>query len=116
MPPLVNDTLAFAGLAVPDIDAYLFHQSNRFIMKHLAKKCGLPEGRVPFVLDRFGNSGGPSVALALTQGVTREDPLRAMKVMLLGYGVGLSWGSALTSIPADAALLHGDYTGTVARA
>jgi len=116
VPPMIRDTLECAGLQVADVDWYLFHQSNRFIMKHLAKKCGLPEGRVPFVLDRFGNSGGPSVALALTQGVTREDPLRAMKVMLLGYGVGLSWGSALTSIPADAALLHGDYTGTVARA
>jgi 3-oxoacyl-[acyl-carrier-protein] synthase-3 len=114
VPPMIRDTLAFAGLEVGDVDWYLFHQSNRFIMKHLAKKCSLPEGRVPFVLDRFGNSGGPSVALALTQGVTRGDA-PSMRVMLLGYGVGLSWGSALARIDAGAALLHGSYTGTVAR-
>ena len=59
--------LAFAGIAVEEIDSYLFHQSNRFIMKHIAKKCGLPEQKVPLFLENFGNSGGPSVALALTQ-------------------------------------------------
>lgn len=114
VPALIRDTLAFAGLEVGDVDWYLFHQSNRFIMKHLAKKCGLPDGRMPLVLDRFGNSGGPSVALALTQGVTRGTA-PSMQVMMLGYGVGLSWGSALARIDAGAALLHGEYTGTVAR-
>jgi 3-oxoacyl-[acyl-carrier-protein] synthase III len=115
VPPLIRDTLAFAKLDVADVDWYLFHQSNRFIMKHLAKKCALPEGRVPFVLDRFGNSGGPSVALALTQGAVRPDA-DSMRVMLLGYGVGLSWGSALVDVDRRAALLHGEYSGSVARA
>jgi 3-oxoacyl-[acyl-carrier-protein] synthase-3 len=82
-------------------------------MKHLAKKCGLPEQRVPFVLDRFGNSGGPSVALALTQGAALEP--RDSRVMLLGYGVGLSWGAAIATLDPGAVLLHGLYTGKVAR-
>lgn len=115
VPQLIRDTLEFAQLEVQDIDWYLFHQSNRFIMKHLAKKCGLPEERVPFVLDRFGNSGGPSVALALTQGARREEP-RPSRVMLLGYGVGLSWGAAIATLDPAAVLLHGNYTGEVARA
>jgi 3-oxoacyl-[acyl-carrier-protein] synthase-3 len=113
VPQLIKDTLAFAGLSTEDIDWYLFHQSNRFIMKHLAKKCGLPEERVPFVLDRFGNSGGPSVALALTQGAALEQ--RNSRAMLLGYGVGLSWGAAITTLDPGAVLLHGQYTGKVAR-
>lgn len=114
VPPLIRDTLSFAGLEVGDVDWYLFHQSNRFIMKHLAKKCGLPDGRVPFVLDRYGNSGGPSVALALTQGASRGEAA-SMRAMLVGYGVGLSWGAALVNVDAHAALLHGDYSGSVAR-
>ena len=113
VPQLIRDTLEFAGLGVADIDWYLFHQSNRFIMKHLAKKCGLPEQRVPFVLDRYGNSGGPSVALALTQGATLEP--RDSRVMLLGYGVGLSWGAAIATLDREAVLLHALYTGKVAR-
>jgi 3-oxoacyl-[acyl-carrier-protein] synthase III len=113
VPQLIRDTLEFAGLTTEDIDWYLFHQSNRFIMKHLAKKCSLPEERVPFVLDRFGNSGGPSVALALTQGAALAP--RDSRAMLLGYGVGLSWGAAITTLHPDAVLLHGLYTGKVGR-
>ena len=115
VPPLIRDTLELAGLSVEEIDWFLFHQSNRFIMKHLAKKCGLPEARVPFVLDRFGNSGGPSVALALTQGVP-EAGRTACRVMLLGYGVGLSWGAAIVQIDAQTPLLHSLYNGAVTRA
>jgi len=115
VPTLIRDTLEFAGLAIDDIDWFLFHQSNRFIMKHLAKKCGLPEAKVPFVLERYGNSGGPSVALALTQGVQETDRSRA-RVMMLGYGVGLSWGAAVAEVSADATLLHLDYSGTAERA
>jgi len=115
VPPLIRDTLQFAGLEVADVDWYLFHQSNRFIMKHLAKKCGLPEARVPFVLERYGNSGGPSVALALTEGVPQAER-RSARVMTLGYGVGLSWGSALFEVEAEAPLLHSVYTGQATRA
>lgn len=115
VPPLIRDTLAFANLTVDDIDWFLFHQSNRFIMKHLAKKCGLPEQRLPLVLERFGNSGGASVALALTQGVPDTDR-DAGRVMVVGYGVGLSWGAAIVRLEADASLMHSIYTGTVARA
>ena len=115
VPKLINETLQFSELKVDDIDWFLFHQSNRFIMKHLAKKCALPEQRVPFVLDQYGNCGGPSVALALTQGlptIERKD----CRVMLLGYGVGLSWSSAIVDLRSDVAMMHGDYSGKVKRA
>jgi 3-oxoacyl-[acyl-carrier-protein] synthase-3 len=115
VPQLIRDTLEFAGRGVEDVDWYLFHQSNRFIMKHLAKKCGLPEGRVPFVLDRFGNSGGPSVALALTEGVP-HDAATAQRVMMLGYGVGLSWGSALLTVRPGVPLTNHLYEGLGGRA
>lgn len=107
VPPLVNDTLAFAGLTVPDIDAYLFHQSNRFIMKHLMKKCGLSEDRVPFTIEDTGNCGGPSVAVTLTRALSERERDRPLRLMLLGYGVGLSWSSAIVMLPPDAVLLHG---------
>lgn len=111
VPPLVRDTLQFAGLQVNDVDWYLFHQSNRFMMKHLAKKCGLPDERVPLVLEQYGNSGGPSVALALTEGVppAARGPAR---VMAVGYGVGLSWGAAVFDLAADTVLLHGEHAAS----
>jgi 3-oxoacyl-[acyl-carrier-protein] synthase-3 len=113
VPPLVQDTLKFAGLAVADVDIYAFHQSNRFMMKHLMKKCGMREDQVPIVIDRFGNAGGGSVALALTQGAGPASVAR--RAMLLGYGVGLSWSAAIVQLEAYVPLLHDTYSGTVER-
>lgn len=118
VPALIEDTLSFAGLAVTDIDSFVFHQSNRFIMLHIAKKCGLPEDRVPLILEKFGNSGGPSVPLALTQTLAKsiarkqaEQTLSPFRVMMLGYGVGLSWGSVLMQLDHDISISHFDYVG-----
>ena len=112
VPPLVDDALALAGRQVEDIDQFVFHQSNRFIMKHLARKCGLPESRVPMTIEDTANCGGPSVAVTLTR---TADGDRDSTVMLLGYGVGLSWASAVVTLPAGVALLHGLYEGTEVR-
>ncbi len=118
VPALIDETLSFAGLSGTDIDVYAFHQSNQFIMLHIAKKCGLPADRVPLILAHFGNSGGPSVPLVLTQcfaeSVARlpvERAGSALRVMMLGYGVGLSWGSLLTELDRDIVVAHSDYVG-----
>lgn len=116
VPALIEETLAFAGLGVKDIDSYIFHQSNRFIMLHIAKKCGLPEDRVPLILEHYGNSGGPSVPLTLTQSINQSRIARGnvdmpLRVMMVGYGVGLSWGSVLTDIDNDVVIIHTDYVG-----
>ena len=108
VPSLVSEALEFAGLAVADVDAFVFHQSNRFIMKHLAKKCGLPEDRVPMTIEDMGNGGGPSVAVTLTRKLRTPDS-GSLTTMLLGYGVGLSWGAALVTLDPRTVLLHADH-------
>jgi 3-oxoacyl-[acyl-carrier-protein] synthase III len=115
VPALISDTLEYANQSIADVDWFVFHQSNRFIMKFLAKKCGLPEAKLPLVLEKFGNSGGASVPVALTQSLPGERD-KAANLMLVGYGVGLSWGSALLQLPAAAKLSHCIYTGEVPRA
>ena len=108
VPPLINGTLDLAGKSVDDIDYYIFHQSNQFMMKHLAKKCKLSPESTPIILDKFGNCGGPSVPLTVTQAVTPQSFDRELSLMLLGYGVGLSWGSALITIDPETVLLHSE--------
>jgi len=114
VPTLIRDALEYAGLDALDIETYLFHQSNQFMMKHLIKKAGLPLERVPLILDRFGNCGGPSVPLALTQGRGDAPPPQGL-IMALGYGVGLSWGAAVFNLAANAPILHGEYSGQLPR-
>jgi len=114
VPALIQEALELAGLGVDAVDAYVFHQSNRFIMKHLMKKAGLPEARVPMTIEDMGNCGGPSVPVTMTRLLPAERE-RNLTLMLLGYGVGLSWGAAVVSLEPDAPLLHADYAGTRAR-
>jgi 3-oxoacyl-[acyl-carrier-protein] synthase-3 len=115
IPPLIRDTLRLANRQVDEIDYYIFHQSNRFILQHLIETCGLPRDRVPVVLDRFGNSGGPSVPLTITQGLTGSLG-RPVSLMLLGYGTGLSWGAALVQLPSDVVIRHVEYPQRAAQA
>ena len=107
VPTLVHDALVLAEKSVDDIDQYVFHQSNRFIMKHLAKKCGLPDDKVPMTIEDTANCGGPSVAVTLTRTAPATEHPRT--VMLIGYGVGLSWASAVLTLTPGTPLLHGEY-------
>ena len=106
LPTLIQDTLQAAGVSKEQIDYFIFHQSNQFIMRHLAKKCQLPEARIPITLDEFGNTGGPSVPLTIAKGKLNRPADRALELLLLNYGVGLSWGSALIDLPPEAVLNH----------
>ena len=110
LPPLIRDTLESAGKSLDDVDYYIFHQSNRFILQHLVKKSKLPADRAPIILGDFGNTGGPSVPLTITQGQLKRPPDRALNLMLLGYGVGLSWASALVTLEPGARLGHVEWT------
>jgi 3-oxoacyl-[acyl-carrier-protein] synthase III len=115
IPPLIDGTLRLANRAPDTVDYYVFHQSNRFIIKHLMSKCALPADKVPIILDSYGNPGGPSVPLTITQGIPQAARVRGLSVMLLGYGVGLSWGAALVPLEPGTILQHVELPSTAAR-
>ena len=89
-----------AGISVEQIDYFILHQSNQFIMRHLIKKIGVPPEKVPFTIGEFGSTGGPSVPLTITNGQLNRPSDRSLTLLLVAYGVGLSWGSALIDLPA----------------
>jgi len=113
LPELIEETLELMSCGVEGTDLFFFHQSNQFIMKHIAKKCGLTAEKTPIILDKFGNIGGASIPLTITQYLAelKKDPSTfksPIKAMLLGYGVGLSWGSAFIEIDPDIFYSHRD--------
>lgn len=106
VPQLIHDTFALSNRTVEDIDYFIFHQSNRFIINHLIKKCKLQAAKVPIILKKYGNTGGASIPLAITQGNLDFDQKPSLQILLLGYGVGFSWGSALVDLSSDTLLAH----------
>jgi len=112
LPPLIRDTLTVSGMSLDEIDYYIFHQSNQFIMNHVIKRVGIQPQRVPIILKEFGNTGGPSIPLAITQGNLIRPNEHRLRLMLLGYGVGLSWGSALVYLDTSAVLSHVEWPVT----
>jgi 3-oxoacyl-[acyl-carrier-protein] synthase III len=104
VPALIEETLAGAGIPSSDVDYFILHQSNQFIMKHLCAKQSLPLEKVPIILKEFGNTGGASIPLTLTEGKLNRPTDRTLRLMLVGYGVGLSWGSSLVDLDPQAIL------------
>lgn len=108
VPALVNDSLALANKDLDSIDYYIFHQANLYIMEHLRKRIGIPKGKTPVIIERFGNTGGTSVPLTITNGKLEWTSGRDLDLCLLGYGVGLSWGSVHMKLAQEAILLHSE--------
>ena len=75
-------------------------------MRHLASKCAIDAAKIPLTLEKYGNTGGPSVPLTITQGRLNRPRERALTLLMLAYGVGLSWASALLDLPITARLNH----------
>jgi 3-oxoacyl-[acyl-carrier-protein] synthase-3 len=106
VPTLIEDTLNGSGTSRESIDYFILHQSNLFIMRHLARKMKIPDTKIPLTIQRFGSAGGPSMPLTITQGGLARPADRALLLLLAGYGVGFSWGSALVGLRPDAVLDH----------
>lgn len=96
VPKLVADTLADAGVAGETVDAYLLHQANRFMLRHIGKKIGATEPeRLPVNIDRYGNTSSATIPLLLADDMAQRLTTGSQKLMLVGFGVGLSWGAVL---------------------
>jgi len=77
------------------IDLFAFHQSNKHTLKHVGKKLDIPAEKFPILLENSGNTISSTIPIALTE-ASRTGILRpGMKVLLLGFGVGLSRGGAV---------------------
>jgi 3-oxoacyl-[acyl-carrier-protein] synthase-3 len=94
-PASVASILQKAGLQMDDVDLFVFHQANKYMLEHLRKKLDIPAAKFAIFMENSGNTVSSTIPIALTE-ASRTGMLRpGMKVLLLGFGVGLSWGGAV---------------------
>jgi 3-oxoacyl-[acyl-carrier-protein] synthase-3 len=89
----VRATAALAGWAVDSVDRFVLHQANVRILTAVARRLEVPESRFITNLERVGNTVAASVPLALTDATHRGDLHPGDRVLLAGFGGGLTWGS-----------------------
>lgn len=87
--------LKAVGLDVHDVDLFVPHQANLRIINAVGQRLGIPEEKVVVNIQRYGNTSAASIPLALDEAVRADRLRRGDLVLLVAFGGGLTWGSAL---------------------
>ena len=94
LPPLLRGVCAAADVTVGATDLFCLHQSNGRILRKVAEDLSLPDHRLPVNIDRFGNTGGASVALVLHEAFG-AGRLTDATVAFAAVGGGLTWAAGV---------------------
>ena len=98
VPPLIEKMLQKQNLQAEEIDLYIFHQANKFMLNHLRKKLKIPEEKFYLFLKDCGNTVSSTIPIALQQAMAEHTVKPDDTVLLAGFGVGYSWGSTILKI------------------
>jgi 3-oxoacyl-[acyl-carrier-protein] synthase III len=99
VPPMIEALKKSAGVSDTEIDAYAFHQPNRFMLEKLADKLEVPRCKMPAnIVEKYGNGSGITVPTVLIENFQGLLLSKEMNVCLAGFGVGLTWSSMLIRI------------------
>jgi 3-oxoacyl-[acyl-carrier-protein] synthase-3 len=94
IPASIEACLRRAACTREQIDHYLLHQASAFMLDALGRKAGIPSSRCLRNMSRFGNTVSSSIPLLLAE-LDAAAPLRDCRVLMAGFGVGLSWATSV---------------------
>lgn len=99
VPKQVERILEEAGKKVDEIEYFLFHQPNKFMLQKLADKIGVSRDKLPSnVVENHGNSSGVTIPVTTTFNIGERLEKETMDVCFSGFGVGLTWGTIVMNI------------------
>lgn len=95
VPPLVTDTLVRNGIDKDDVDLFIFHQANKYMLDFLRKKIKISPERFYYCLSEYGNTVSNTIPIAIVHAMDDGSLTKGNKVLIAGFGVGYSWGGCL---------------------
>lgn len=95
VPKSVKNILNKHNLSLDDIDLFVFHQANKFMLDYLQKKLKIPTDKFYVNMQDIGNTVSATIPIALKRAEDEGKLHKGDKVLLVGFGVGLSWGSTI---------------------
>lgn len=102
VPRVVDALLTKLALNIGDIDLFLFHQANKYMIDYLLKKMKIPATKTHFYLEEVGNTSGSTIPLLLADACKAGKVTSGAKILAVGFGVGLSWGATVIQWPESA--------------
>ena len=98
IPALVKEILEKNNLTKNDVDYYIFHQANAHILRRQREILDIPEEKFYINLEKYGNTVSSTIPIALKDALETGKIKRGQKIMLIGFGVGLSWGATIVEL------------------
>ena len=93
VPKLTKTILEKIRLEVVDIDLFIFHQANRYMLSHLRKKIGISEDKFYISMEHCGNTVSSTIPIAIYEAIKENRFENCKNILLSGFGVGYSWAS-----------------------
>jgi len=95
IPPMVRNLLNQAEISLDDLDLVIFHQASQLVLDYLYRSLRIPSQKQFSNLARVGNTVSASIPIALREAELASALKTGMRVMLVGFGAGLSWGGCI---------------------
>ncbi len=95
VPEAVQTLLQRSHKNLEDIDLFVFHQANQYMLEHLRKKLKLPPEKFCMAMRHCGNTVSSTIPIALKHALDEGKLRPGNLAMLVGFGVGYSWGATL---------------------
>lgn len=95
VPAMMKDVLEKNNLQKDEIDYFVFHQANKFMLNTIRKVCVLPKEKFYVNLENTGNTVSSTILIGLKDCIDNQTIKEGDNVMISGFGVGLSWGGTL---------------------
>ena len=93
VPDMVEKLLLQTGLQQDEVDLWVFHQANKYMINYLRKLLGIDKDKFYIFMEKVGNTVSSTIPIALCE-ARKEDKLHG-NILLAGFGVGLSWGGVM---------------------
>ena len=96
----IQKIIADASMEAEEIDYFLLHQANDRMLDKMSKKLGVSREKIPANMMEYGNTSAASIPILLSECVEnhRIKMDGSQKILLTGFGGGLTWGTLLVTI------------------
>jgi 3-oxoacyl-[acyl-carrier-protein] synthase-3 len=98
VPVMISAVLQAASWGIDQVDGFVLHQANKFMLDYLAKRMKLPREKVVVALENYGNTSSASIPLALCEALRGRLAQAPAKLVLAGFGVGFSWAAVAIEV------------------